>query len=208
MLAEKYPLQWPLSFPRQKNPVRSRFGNIPFGKARDTIFKEIRLMIGKYSNDLRSIILSTNIPLKNDGFPYANYKQPEDKGVAVYFKYKKKDIVICCDTWNTIEHNLWAVAKTIEAMRGIERWGVSDFLEHSFQGFTALPPKESDKPKRDWWIILDYAQRPENKPWDWAGVEAQYKSLAKKRHPDMGGSTQAFQELNEAFQQAKKYFGI
>lgn len=206
MLAEKYPLQWPLGFPRLNCRKRSRFGNPTFGKARDTIFHELKLMLSW--EESKSIILSTNIPLKNDGFPYANFKQPADKGVAVYFKFKKKDIVLCCDCWDTIEHNLWAVAKTLEAMRGIERWGVSDFLEHSFQGFTALPPSPTEVPKKEWWIIFRYAQRPSTASWDWAGVEAQYKSLAKLYHPDTKtGSTELFQSLQAAYSEAKKYFG-
>ena len=150
--------------------------------------------------------MSTNVPLRQDGIPYANYRQPDDKGVAIYFQYRKESIVICCDKWNKIEHNLWACAKTIEAMRGIERWGVSDFLKRSFTGFTALPESNGTH-KREWWIVMDYQQKPGTAAWDWTGVEIQYKSLAKKRHPDAGGSTEAFQELTEAFSQAKKYFG-
>lgn len=203
-MVEKYPLCWPVSFPRTKSPKTSRFGNVSFAKGRDSIMKELKLMLGWKERE--TIVLSTNIPLRNDGLPYASFKAQEDKGVAVYFQFKGESIVICCDAWNKIEHNMWAVANTIKAMRSIERWGVSDFLKHSFSGFAALPPPVKEKPKRDWWIVLDYPQRPGNVPWDWAGVEAQYKSLAKRRHPDMGGSTEAFQELNEAFQQAKKYF--
>lgn len=157
--------------------------------------------------DREKIILSTNIPLKQDGFPYANYKPPIDKGVAVYFVYQKNDIVICCDKWDKIEDNLWAVAKTIESMRAIDRWGVSDFMKRSFTGFNALPPKQSDKPKKEWWVVFKYSQCPGRAAWDWAGVEAQYKSLAKQFHPDVaGGSTELFQELNQAYQEAKKYY--
>lgn len=205
MSIEKYPLQWPLGFPRTKYPKYSRFKGTSFGRARDIVFKELKLMLNYKERE--TIVMSTNIPLKSNGDPYATYKEPEDKGVAVYFNFKGEDVVICCDQWNVIVDNMWAVAKTIEALRGIERWGVSDFLKHSFQGFNALPPKQADKPKREWWIVMDYSQRPGTASWDWAGVEAQYKSLAKNRHPDMGGSTDAFQELNSAFQEAKKYYG-
>jgi hypothetical protein len=205
MIAEKFPLQWPLGFPRTKWPSRSRFGNVSFAAARDHVFHELGLMLSY--QEKKSIVLSTNVPLKNDGMPYATYKTPDDKGIAIYFQYKEQSIVICCDQWDRIEHNLWAVAKTIEAMRGIERWGVSDFLKHSFQGFQALPPADSKQSSKTWWQVMAYSQMPGKQPWDWAGVEAQYKSLAKKRHPDAGGTTEAFQELVSAFDQAKKYFG-
>lgn len=204
MKAEKYPLQWPLGYPRERYPSRSRFGNKPFGKTRDEIFRQLKLMLSWRDRD--NVILSTNVPLKNDGYPYANYRQPEDKGVAVYFRYQDSDIVICCDKWDRIEDNMWAVAKTIESMRAIDRWGVSDFMKRSFTGFNALPPKQSDKPKREWWIVFRYSQKPGTATWDWSGVQAQYKSLAKQLHPDVGGSVEKFQELNQAYEEAKKYY--
>lgn len=170
------------------------------------MFHQVELLLDY--QERKTIILSTNIPLRQDGIPYASMRQPDDKGVALYFTYNKKDVVLCCDKWNKVEHNIWAIAKTVEAMRGIERWGVSDFLEHSFSGFQALPPKADDRPKRDWWVVMDYQSKPGVASWDWAGVEAQYRSLAKTRHPDMeGGSTIRFQELKTAFDEAKKYFG-
>lgn len=204
--ATRYPLFWPVGYSRERWPSTSRFGTVSFERARSAIFHELKLL--DYAMRPDNIILSTNIPLRQDGFPYASMRQPEDKGVAVYFPYKKEAVVLCCDQWNRVEHNLWAVAKTIEAMRGIERWGVSDFLKHSFQGFNALPPKQQAPAKREWWRVFDYQACPGKASWDLAGVNAQYKSLAKTRHPDTGGSVAAFQELSQAYQEAKTYFGI
>lgn len=200
-LAEKFPLQWPEGYPRTKHPKSSRFSNVTFAKARDEIFNQLRLMLSYHERS--TIVLSTSIPLKLDGYPYANYRQPEDVGVAVYFLWNSESVVLCCDQWNKIEHNAWAVAKTIESLRGIERWGVSDFIKHAFTGFAALPPKMSDQ---QWWQILGYQQQPGLGVWDWDGIAAQYKSLAKKYHPDSGGSIELFQQLNNAFQQAKKIY--
>jgi len=109
MKAEKYPLQWPLGYPRERYPSRSRFGNKPFGKTRDEIFRQLKLMLSWRDRD--NVILSTNVPLKIDGYPYANYRQPEDKGVAVYFRYQDNDIVICCDKWELPE----VLGMTLEA---------------------------------------------------------------------------------------------
>lgn len=207
MLAEKYPLQWPAGYPRTNRPKSSRFGKITFAKSRDEIFAQLKLLLSH--QERATIVLSTNIPLRGDGLPYANLPQPGDKGAAVYFQYKGEAVVLCCDAWDKIEHNLWAVANTINAIRGIERWGVSDFLKRSFTGFQALPPPSAPKAepvKRDWWVVLNYQQRPGRAVWDWEGVVAQYKRLAKVRHPDAGGSVQSFQELSYAYGEAKTYF--
>jgi hypothetical protein len=203
MIAEKFPLQWPHGYPRTKYPKKSRFGNKPFGYVRDRIFSELKLLLDY--KERGTIVLSTSIPLKLDGLPYANYRQPDDKGIAVYFQYKGESVVLCCDAWDKIEHNLWSVAETIKAIRGIERWGVSDFLKRSFTGFQALPEPEK-KSTQTWWQILGYEQQPGKASWDFAGVQAQYKSLAKKYHPDTGGTVEQFQSLNNAFGEAKKHF--
>lgn len=123
---DKYPLQWPLGYPRTKWPVNSRFGNQSFARCRDEIFRQLELMLDW--QEKKSIVLSTNIPLRLDGLPYANYRQPEDVGVAVYFQYKKKQVAICCDQWKKIEHNMWACAKTIEALRAIDTQSLNQLL--------------------------------------------------------------------------------
>ena len=84
------------------------------------------------------VILSTNIPLRNDGLPYANSREPNDPGVAVYFQHKKREMCFACDAFKTVRENAYSIGKTIEALRGIERWGASDMMERAFRGFAAL----------------------------------------------------------------------
>lgn len=208
MIAEKYPLCWPVGYKRTTYPKRSQFNSsLAFGKARDEVFKQLNLMLDY--QERKTIILSTSIPLRLDGIPYANYRQPDDKGIALYFTFNKENVVLCCDKWDKVEHNLWAIAKTVENLRGIERWGVSDFLKHSFSGFTALPPPEAQKQKREWWSVFGYNRCPSTVEIDWSVIEQAYRSLAKIRHPDMpDGSTEKFQELNHAYQEAKKYYRV
>ncbi len=202
-LADKYPLDWPDGYPRTKWPKKSKFGHKTFGFVRDRIFSELKMMLT--SQERSTIVLSTNIPLKLDGLPYASYRSPDDKGVAVYFQYKGESVVLCCDAWDKIEHNLHSISETLNSIRAIERWGVSDFLKRSFTGFQALPPMTETK-KREWWSVLGYQQKPGNATWDWEGIQAQYKTMAKKLHPDVGGSTVDFQELTEAFAEARSYY--
>jgi hypothetical protein len=65
-MKEAYPLSWPDGWKRVARRSRSRFEVSGFGKARDFLLAEIRRMGGT------GVILSTNIPLRNDGLPYAN----------------------------------------------------------------------------------------------------------------------------------------
>jgi hypothetical protein len=52
----------------------------------------------------------------------------DDVGVAVYFSYRNQQRCFACDRWNRIQDNMQAISKTIEALRGIERWATGDNL--------------------------------------------------------------------------------
>jgi hypothetical protein len=161
-------------------PDRSRF-DVSFARARDQVLHEIKLLGGT------NPILSTNIPLRKDGLPYATYREPADQGVAVYFSLKKQPMCFACDRWATIRENMQAIAKTIEALRGIERWGSGSMVEQAFTGFVALPPPRSP---HDVLGVRQGATAEE--------INSAYRQKAKQAHPDSGGSVEAMQELNEA----------
>lgn len=179
-MTEAYPLQWPVGRPRTAYPARSRFDTSQ-EKAQRTLVEEVRRMGGS------QLVISTNIELRRDGLPYANRREPSDKGVAVYFDYKRRPMCFACDRWDRIGDNIYAIATTIEALRGIERWGSGSMVEQAFTGFVALPAPKS--------------------PWDVIGVqrgasleeiETAFRAKAKRLHSDAGGNDTAMAELNAA----------
>lgn len=184
-MIEAFPLAWPHGWPRTKYPSRSRF-EVSFTSARDGLMEQIRLLGGRLP------ILSSDLELRRDGLPYANQREPADKGVAVYFEWKGQQRVFACDRWDLIKDNIRALEKTIEAIRGIERWGASDMLERAFSGFTALPAPGT---KRSWREVLGF---PAASTPDSVGIDLAYRSKAKTAHPDAGGSHDLMAELNEA----------
>lgn len=192
-MIEGYPLHWPDGWPRTNRPVRSRFDTTLAG-ARDGLIDEIRLLGGE------QIILSTNIPLRKDGLPYASYKTPGDIGAAVYFQLDGEFQVFACDKWNRIEDNIQAIRKTIEAIRGIERWGSSEMLNRIYKGFKALPEEAGASTGNEWWNVLGVdpsAALPE--------IEKAYRKAAVKAHPDNpGGGNDQMTKLNKAVAQARK----
>lgn len=138
-------------------------------------------------------VISTNIALRQDGLPYSNRRPPDDKGVAVYFTHKGKQMCFACDRWDKVEDNIYAIAKSIDALRGIERWGSGSMVEQAFTGFVALPA-----PKNPHEILGVKPGASE------AEIDAAYREKAKTAHPDRGGSAEAMQELNAARQHAKQ----
>lgn len=190
---EAYPLYWPEGWERTKSLTPSRF-NTGFGKARQFLFWELERMGAK------NVILSTNVPLnKGDGLPRANFT-PGDPAVAVYFSYKGKPMVFACDKYYTVTDNMQAIAKTIEAIRGIERWGASDMMERAFRGFTALPEHAS----QNWRYHLGFG---EDQHVTATEVDSAFRELAKKHHPDVGGNAETFQQIVSAREQARKDLG-
>ena len=131
-VTEAYPLSWPVGVPRTRHPAQSAFGEVTIHRATQELLWEIERMGGRLP------VVSTNLELRNDGLPYSKQRPIADHGVAVYFTRKGHQMVFACDRWNRIEHNMRAITKTIEAMRGIERWGSSDLMERAFAGFEAL----------------------------------------------------------------------
>lgn len=196
--AEAYPLYWPLSRPRMhhRDRERSRF-KTTFGVARDTLVKEIRLLKAREG----SVVLSTNIPLRRDGLPYADARAPEDPGVAVYFTDAKgRQVAIGCDRWDRVADNIHAISLTIGALRGLDRWGTSQMVEAAFSGFAALPDRPVGRP---WTVVL--GSMPGDHP---DVVRLAYARLARERHPDRGGSEEAMQELNAAMDEFRRERGL
>lgn len=181
-----YPLQWPAGRRRTTYRRTARFGakhGMTLGRARDEIFHQIRLLGGRLP------ILSSNLELRGDGLPYANQRQPEDPGVAVYFTYKEKQHCFASDCWSKVEDNVYAIAKTIDALRGIERWGTGDMLERAFVGFQALPHMEAEQ----WFQVLGVSSRASRDE-----IDTAYRRLAMEHHPDRGGDSSQMARINTA----------
>jgi hypothetical protein len=138
-----------------------------------------------------NVVVSTNLPLFRDGYPIASGMEPKDPGVAVYFRLKGKSMVFACDRYFYVYENIQAIARTIEALRGIERWGASDMMERAFSGFNAL----TDGPSEDWREVFGF------KPFETVTkkmVESRHRKLVKQHHPDKGGDRHAFERVMRA----------
>jgi hypothetical protein len=187
-----YPLSWPLGWKRLGCRERSRFGSYwqkpSAAKARDYLMAELgRLRANR-------IVISTNLKLRNDGLPYSNLKEPDDSGAAVYFELKGKPRVVACDKYTTVGDNLYAIGKTIEATRAIERWG-SVTVDQAFSGYAALPHKTEDS----WYEVLGVSP---NATID--EVKTAYRTKAQVAHPDKGGTSEDFTKIQHAYENARQ----
>lgn len=197
MITEAYPLQWPVGRERTAD-YKKKYGNLnkmPSGRIRQLLASELRKM------DVTDYVISSNVAVRRDGLPYANQREPDDTGVVLYFTRKGKDIAISCDAWVSIDANLRAIGLTVEAIRGMERWGTEEMVDRAFTGFTALPEAiiMGEHTARTWFDVLQVSQNA-----DYDIVQSAYKRMLHKSHPDTGGSDFAFQEVQNAWKQYKE----
>lgn len=188
-----YPLIWPIGYKRTPaaDRVKSRFSQT-FDRAQRSLHLEVERL---RATDL---VISTNLRYRNDGMLYASEigRRIDDPGVAIYFKYKGKQISMCCDKYLLIWENIFALAMGIEAIRGMERWGVSEFLDRAFTGFTAIPERTG----LSFWGILGLDPTK-----DTDVIRKAYYAEAKKNHPDQGGDPQIFGAIADAYRLALEY---
>lgn len=205
-----YPLQWPSRLRRTKpnERQRSHFGGhrdrgslSPHQTAQEVIEELVRL--GAANPTITSCLPSRG----PEGIPYAETGRSDDPGIAVWFEYKRVERVFACDRWYTPAENLRAIAKSIEAMRGLDRWGVADVLENVFTGFAAALPAGPQAVKRDWREVFGVAALVEQLAGGdtddlIAVVRARHRKMIGAAHPDTGGEHAAAAELNAALDDA------
>ena len=180
---EAYPLHWPSGWPRTKQRVRSSF-KVTHGRALSNLTAELARL------GARHVVVSSNVPLRRDGLPYANMRRPDDPGVAVYFTLNGRQQCIPCDRWWDVHENIQAIAKTVDALRGLERWGAKHMVDAAFRGFEALPSHAAPP----WWQVLGF----ESGDVKIEEVRARYRELALLHHPDKGGDTERMASINAA----------
>lgn len=196
---QAYPLQWPLGRPRAESRQTSNFKTVQrrshsVAEGVDFIDGELR----KMGVDNASIVISTNLRLRLDGWPMSDQRSPNDPGVAVYFRHNERPVVFACDQWTKVEDNLWAVGLTLEALRGVDRWGAAK-LEATFTGYAALPPGPGDEP---WWQVLGLHDSATAEQ-----IRDAHRAKVKVSHPDAGGDHDEFIRLQGAYERAMKARG-
>jgi hypothetical protein len=209
-----YPLSWPEGWKRTTSRTDAQFGKTKpanyvngvmtrnAGKNRLSVADavgRVLLELGRMAVPDWNVIISTNVPLRLDGFPRSD-KEPADPGACVYWKKQESAVMRCMaiDRYTRVADNLAAIAATLEAMRAIERHGGGQILERAFLGFAALPEKAS-QPWRDVLGIAPemYVNRQV--------IEDRFRELVKtpRFNPENSANVEAFQSLLQAREAAR-----
>ena len=191
---DAFPLQWPDGWPRTKRRTEPRY-RVSYQQAVSEMLRELKLL------GARNVVVSTNVPIRGDGLPYADWtrRKIDDPGVAVYFVRRGKSQVIACDSWVRVQQNIRAIGLTVVGLRAIQRAGATELLDRAFTGFKALPPAGGGTESHGQWRDILGVRASAT----FSDAQSAYRKLAHKYHPDRGGDAGAMAILNRAWGQAQ-----
>jgi len=203
---DAFPLKWPEGWPRTPPSKRAgpyRFQNLTPLRGYNTLVEELTRL------GATNLVVSSNAPVRATGSVDVDRlsRRLDDPGVAVYFTYNGRQMVMAQDAYAAPYVNCRSLALAIDAMRAIERHGGGHMMQRSFDGFAALPPPDGSSAAqlRPWREVLEMGDATGPNAIILAGAEAMYRSLARDAHPDKpGGGAEAMAELNAAIDQARR----
>ena len=187
------------NWPRQKNkrpkcsPFRSRYSDTI-----ELLEKELRLIVA------RRIVIQIDVPesqIRHDGLPYANAR-PVFQGVILSFESKHGPLRYLTDSFNDWQDNLRAIALGLEALRKVDRYGITKRGEQ-YKGWKQLPAGTDAIidvhdaaefiSKHSGFTPLDILTNEEL-------CKRAYREAALVLHPDKGGDKNMFLLLQKAKQ--------
>lgn len=188
-MTQQYPLVWPDGMPRTERKVPSQF-RTSLSAALSNVRKSLEMFGRDTGKPVSNIVLSSNV----GGL---SFKGPDDVGIAAWFEWDGAQRCIAVDRYSKPEDNLQAIHHVIEARRTEMRHGGLHIVRQTFKGFMALPAPSGARP---WRQVLGFGQSHHVTAQD---IDAAYRRLAVKAHPDQGGSTEQMAELNRARAEGK-----
>ncbi|MFN4283479.1 MAG: J domain-containing protein [Alphaproteobacteria bacterium] len=193
-MTQAYPLHWPQGYARTKTPAGRPFRQ-SVNTAVDNLMAALRLFGKDTGLPVSDIVISSNVTLMK--------MEPEDPGIAVYFRWDNMDCCLAVDRYATPAMNLQAIVHVVEAERTKLRHGGLNIVRATFRGFAALPPPKGPDGQiaPPWWHTLGFGAEGEA---TLPVAEQRYRDLVKTKHPDRGGSAAEFNVITDAMRQARE----
>lgn len=142
--------------------------------------------------------------IRLDGLPKANARQPDFPGIRLAFDSDHGPLIYQTDTCVYWQHNVRSIALGLEALRAVDRYGITHRAEQ-YTGFKAIAaPVQLFNTVDD---AVNWLVDPDTIGFVGArGVELPkvLKIVARRYHPDNGGDPQMWAKYDKAAQMVKK----
>ena len=182
--------------------------DIPLGETLDLLDRELYALDAELSGVPTVIQLALPASaFRQDGQRRADHRTPDHPGVVVAFGSAHGPLKYATDTFTRWQANLRAIALGLEALRKVERYGITKRGEQ-YTGWKQLPSgiamPATMTVEQAAQFLADHAD-PDGRIESLARtlahghmVDAVYRQAAKTLHPDHGGDTALFQKLQDA----------
>jgi hypothetical protein len=181
---ERWPGKLELPFNRRHSPFRTAWSN-----TLDLLDREIANLRGKQVVIQMAL---TDADIRLDGRPRAQAR-PEHPGVIVSFNSKWGPIQYATDAFHDWQDNVRAIALSLEALRKVDRYGVSKRGEQ-YTGWKALPPGSATEQEQ----ALEDMTREEAEEIIGEFGGGRVNDALKATHPDHGGDPEDFAKVQRA----------
>lgn len=196
------PPVWPGK--RNAHPIRSRF-KTRWAETLKILDREVRHLGG------RKIEIACDVQsrhLRNDGQLRADARP----GYPVIFSFivDGQRLQFPCDTFSWWQDNLYAIAKALEALRMVERYGVSKTSQYA--GFKALPSQTAPTMDTETaaLVIADAAGRSViGIATDASAAKDAVRAAVHRTHPDRNGGVRTdYDRVDEARKVLTSHHGV
>lgn len=141
--------------------------------------------------------------IRQDGYPRANARPVGHPGVRVDFKSKHGPVRMETAEFTTWQDNLRAIALSLEALRKVDRYGVSKRGEQ-YRGWAALPMSTDaaeaiqTREQAIAYLHSKVADRYDENDVDGAFANEASRLALQRTHPDHGGDPDEFRRVVRA----------
>lgn len=196
------PAVWPGRSTPDWERRRSPFKSVP-GKALRLLAREIGMLNG---TNVRIAIDVAPDRIRQDGMLYANARA-RTPAVIVLFDTPRATLQFPCDTFTFWESNVDAVARALEALRLVDRYGVQQGAQYT--GFKALPASTAPTMTAEAAAVIlaspTFAARDILA--DPLRARDAWRMARARTHPDAGGTLDAWHQIETARAILEAHFG-
>lgn len=189
------PLDWAgPSTPGQRKTAQFR---ATYPATLDLLFREVAQLYGKH------LVIQADIrerDIRTDGLPRANARFGEHPGVIITFDSVHGPLRYATDVFTDWQDNLRAIALALEALRAVDRYGVSK-TGQQYTGWRALEAGTAPAfASADAALRWMREQLPDSVATGLGNGAAgsMYRQLARRLHPDAGGDPDDWERLDAA----------